>query len=105
MPNASTVLDRFVICATGRFSLEEVAMMGFGHRHEDHFDGVMRLAFCLDGDGHEQHGAVEVRADPEGVGCTAIAGATETLQAARWPGCCRSITTAPCSTRSAAATP
>ena len=37
-------------------------MMGFGHRDERSFDGVMRLAFCLDGDLEQQVG-VELRQD------------------------------------------
>lgn len=32
----------------GPYDLREVALMGFGHRDESHFDGVMRLAFCTD---------------------------------------------------------
>ena len=35
---------------TGPFDLREIALMGFGHRDESGFDGVMRMAFCLDGD-------------------------------------------------------
>jgi DNA-3-methyladenine glycosylase II len=46
----------------GPFSLEEVALMGFGHRDEHSFDGVMRMAFCLDTDLEQQVG-VEVRQD------------------------------------------
>lgn len=34
--------------------------MGFGHREERSFDGVMRLAFCVDGD-YERQVGVEVR--------------------------------------------
>jgi DNA-3-methyladenine glycosylase II len=41
---------------TGPFDLREVAMMGFGHRDERSFDGVMRMAFCLDGDYERQVG-------------------------------------------------
>lgn len=33
---------------TGAYDLREVALMGFGHRDERSFDGVMRLAFCTD---------------------------------------------------------
>lgn len=44
----------------GPYSLEEVALMGFGHRDERTFDGVLRLAFCLDSDLELQVG-VEVR--------------------------------------------
>jgi DNA-3-methyladenine glycosylase II len=40
----------------GPFSLEEVALMGFGHRDERSFDGVLRLAFCLDSDLEQQVG-------------------------------------------------
>ncbi len=59
----------------GDFSLAEVAMMGFGHRHEQRFDGVMRLAFCIDADGYSGHGAVEVRQPAaDTVGCTVVAG-------------------------------
>lgn len=32
----------------GAYDLREVALMGFGHRDERSFDGVMRLAFCTD---------------------------------------------------------
>ena len=45
---------------TGPYDLREVALMGFGHRDEASFDGVMRMAFCLDGDLERQVG-VEVR--------------------------------------------
>jgi len=34
---------------SGPYDLAEVALMGFGHRDEQSFDGVMRMAFCLDG--------------------------------------------------------
>jgi len=44
----------------GPFDLGEVAMMGFGHRDERSFDGVMRMAFCLDGD-HERQVGVAAR--------------------------------------------
>lgn len=44
----------------GPYDLAEVAMMGFGHRDEKKFDGVMRMAFCLDGD-YERHVGVEAR--------------------------------------------
>ena len=46
--------------SVGPFDLGEVAMMGFGHRDERSFDGVMRMAFCLDGDYERQIG-VEAR--------------------------------------------
>lgn len=44
----------------GPYDLREVALMGFGHRDEASFDGVMRMAFCLDGDLERQVG-VEAR--------------------------------------------
>ena len=40
----------------GPFDLRDVAMMGFGHRDEHSFDGVMRMAFCMDGDYERQVG-------------------------------------------------
>lgn len=36
--------------AAGSYDLGEIATMGFGHRDEHTFDGVMRMAFRLDGD-------------------------------------------------------
>lgn len=48
---------------TGTYDLREVALMGFGHRDESAFDGVMRLAFCTDAlDGQV---GVEVRQDAD----------------------------------------
>jgi DNA-3-methyladenine glycosylase II len=44
----------------GPYDLREVALMRFGHRDERSFDGVMRMAFCLDGD-HERQVGVEAR--------------------------------------------
>ena len=38
--------------------------MGFGHRDEQDFDGVMRMAFCVDGD-HERHVGVEARQEQD----------------------------------------
>jgi DNA-3-methyladenine glycosylase II len=71
----SSLGNRFVIAPSGRFSLEEVAVMGFGHRHEEHFDGVLRLAFCLDGEGYARQGAVAVRQDDgTEVECVVVAG-------------------------------
>lgn len=46
----------------GPYDLAEVALMGFGHRDEGSFDGVMRMAFCLDGD-LERHVGVAARQD------------------------------------------
>ena len=40
----------------GPYDLAEVALMGFGHRSESSFDGVMRLAFCVDTHGVDGHG-------------------------------------------------
>jgi len=45
---------------SGPYDLREVALMGFGHRDERDFDGVMRLAFCVDGTYEDQVG-VELR--------------------------------------------
>ena len=47
---------------TGLYDLSEVAKMGFGHRDESSFDGVMRMAFCLDG-GYARSVGVVARQD------------------------------------------
>lgn len=49
----------------GPFSLQESALFGFGQRHEDCFDGTLRLGFCLDGN-HQPVGAA-VSQQPDGV--------------------------------------
>jgi DNA-3-methyladenine glycosylase II len=54
-PVQTTSLD-----VRGPYDLGEVALMGFGHRDEPEFDGVMRMAFCLDTD-HETPVGVEAR--------------------------------------------
>jgi DNA-3-methyladenine glycosylase II len=51
----------FVITPRGPFSLAESATFGFGQRDESSFDGVMRLAFGLDG--YDEHVGVELRQD------------------------------------------
>ena len=43
-------------------------MFGFGQRSAQAFEGVMRLAFCLDD--FSGHAGVEVRQDGTGVHCT-----------------------------------
>lgn len=48
----------------GPFSLEELSLFGFGHRAEREFDGVMRMAFRVDGD-LETAAGVEVRQQGE----------------------------------------
>lgn len=54
----------FVIDPSGKFSLREAALFGFGPRDEPSFDGVMRLAFCVDG--YRDHAGVELRQDEAG---------------------------------------
>lgn len=46
----------------GPYDLREVALLSFGPRNERSFDGVMRLAFCVDHD-YERAVGVEVRQD------------------------------------------
>lgn len=59
----------FTIKPSGPFSLAEAATFGFGQRDAQGHDGVMRLAFCLDG--YQQQVGVEVRQDNVGdVHCT-----------------------------------
>jgi DNA-3-methyladenine glycosylase II len=52
----TTQLTTTQLDITGPFDLQQVAMMGFGHRDERSFDGVMRMAFCLDRDYERQVG-------------------------------------------------
>ncbi len=58
----------------GRYDLREVALMGFGHRDEKAWDGVMRLGFGLDGDLERQVG-VELRQDEDGLNLRVVAAA------------------------------
>lgn len=51
----------FTITPQGPFSLAEAAQFGFGQRSAQNWDGVMRLAFCLDG--YQQQAGVELRQD------------------------------------------
>ena len=57
----------FTIIPEGPFSLREAATFGFGQRLETTWDGVLRLAFCVDG--YSEHAGVEVRQDERGVHC------------------------------------
>ncbi|PZR97854.1 MAG: Fe-S cluster assembly protein HesB [Chloroflexi bacterium] len=41
-------------------------MFGFGQRHAAPFDGVMRLAFCVDGEGYSRQVGVALRQDVAG---------------------------------------
>ncbi len=63
----------FTIVPQGPFSLREAATFGFGQRLETTWDGVMRLAFCVDG--YSEHAGVEVRQDERGVHCEVSPGA------------------------------
>jgi DNA-3-methyladenine glycosylase II len=58
MTKATTAMR--TIPTRGPFSLEELALFGFGHRAERDFDGVMRMAFRVDGD-LESAAGVEVQ--------------------------------------------
>jgi len=57
--------ERFTIAPRGPFSLAEAATFGFGQRDGSGWDGVMRMAFCLDG--YQGHAGVEVRQDAAGM--------------------------------------
>jgi DNA-3-methyladenine glycosylase II len=75
--------EAFTITPRGTFSLAEAASFGFGQRAADAaFDGVLRLAFCLDG--YAEQVGVEVRQDQTGeVRCITrgpVSGAAERLQ-------------------------
>jgi DNA-3-methyladenine glycosylase II len=58
-------MNTFTIVPTGAYSLRESAEFGFGGRSADRFDGVMRLAFCLDS--YRSQVGVELRQDKAGV--------------------------------------
>lgn len=60
----------FVLPTRGPFSLVDLATFGFGHNTVERFDGVMRLAFCLDG-GYDQPVGVAVRQDGDELHCVA----------------------------------
>jgi len=55
----------FTIEPSGPFSLEEAVTFGFGQRDGEPFEGVMRLAFCVDG--YRDQAGVAVRQDASGV--------------------------------------
>jgi DNA-3-methyladenine glycosylase II len=65
----STVTAQRSIPTRGPFSLKELALMGFGHRSERDFDGVMRMAFRVDHD-LERAVGVEVRQDGDALHLT-----------------------------------
>jgi len=58
-------LVTFSIEPRGPFSLEEAARFGFGQRHAEPYEGVMRLAFCVDG--YRAQAAAALRQDGLGV--------------------------------------
>lgn len=59
----------FVLPTRGPFSLADLATLGFGHNTVEQFDGVMRMAFCVDG-GYEHHVGVAVRQDGDELHCS-----------------------------------
>jgi DNA-3-methyladenine glycosylase II len=65
----------FTITPSGPFSLAEAATFGFGQRGGQDWDGVMRLAFCLDG--YQDQVGVELRQDPAGEVRAATSGAAD----------------------------
>ncbi len=68
MPRPHRSTQTVTIEPKGPFSLEEAATFGFGQREAAPYDGVMRLAFCLDG--YRRHAGAEVRQDERGVHLT-----------------------------------
>ena len=82
------------------YDLAEVALMDFGHRDERQFDGVMRLAFCLE-TGYETPVGVEARQEGGRIElwCVRPAPSPSTRRSwagceGKWPGCCPWTTTA-----------
>ncbi len=66
--------ERTSIPTRGPFSLQELALFGFGHQSDTAFDGVMRMAFRVDGDLESAVG-VEVRQDGDRLDLTIHGGA------------------------------
>lgn len=58
-------MTTFTMVPTGTYSLRESVEFGFGQRHSERFDGVMRLAFCQDDLSHQV--GVVVSQDAAGV--------------------------------------
>ncbi len=58
-------MQTFTIVPSGAFSLRESVEFGFGQRHSERFDGMMRLAFCEDDLRHQV--GVLVSQDESGV--------------------------------------
>lgn len=58
-------MTTFTITPTTTYRLRESAEFGFGGRASEKFDGVMRLAFCLDG--YAEQVGVELRQDAHAV--------------------------------------
>jgi DNA-3-methyladenine glycosylase II len=52
-------------------------MFGFGHRHATFFDGTMRMAFCVDGEGYSRQAAVAVTQEDDGTVHGAVQGDAE----------------------------
>jgi DNA-3-methyladenine glycosylase II len=71
----------FTIVPRGPFSLKEAALFGFGPRAEKHFDGAMRLAFCVDG--YADQVGVELRQSADGAVRGVIHGAVANARAVR----------------------
>lgn len=66
----------------GAFSLREAALFGFGHRYQSDFDGVLRLAFCVDGD-YETPAGVALRQHGDQLELTISSDADPTVVAAQ----------------------
>lgn len=66
-------MTTFTLAPTAAYSLRESAEFGFGGRTPDAFDGVMRMAFCLDG--YSGQVGVELRQDAAGTVHASVHGA------------------------------
>jgi len=70
MQSETQTTTTFTIVPGGPFSLHESALFGFGQRESANWDGVMRMAFCLD-DLVTQVGVAAAQ-DGDGVHCTVV---------------------------------
>ena len=61
-------MTTFTIDPQGPFSLAEQGVFGFGHTVDPRWDGVLRMAFCVDG--YREQAGVEVRQDGPVLRCS-----------------------------------
>ena len=82
-------MTTFTITPSTTYRLQESAEFGFGGRASERFDGVMRLAFCLDGyPSRSASNCGRTRPAPCTASSMGLAPTGSTRSAPRPPGCC-----------------